>query len=197
MDASDMDFGTQLAFGFMAAMALAALHKLLCILRDQGAVDRWTRVEAQLEDLRIIMPPRRLTSDLRVVWARYRYAYGGVSYEGYSISVLDLLPFPIYTCTASVYQPLEEIFKTTKSIHASVDPAYPSRSVLLDASTGWYQIGALFIIVSVAGLFYQLDVFTLPGTILATVGAIGVGLYLSLLVFSYKMGLRWPRTALD
>lgn len=195
MAPNEMDFGTRLAFGCVAGLALAALHKLLRLLLDGIAVDRWTRVEAQLEELSITMPShrQRMVSSSRIVRARYSYSFGGVSYQGYSVSVLDLLPFPIYVCTASVYQPLEEIFKTTKSIHASVDPAHPSRSVLLDASTGWYQIGALFIVVSVPGLFYQVDVFTLPGTILATIGAIGIAVYLLLLVFSLKVGLRGPQ----
>lgn len=188
-----MDFGARLAFGFVAGMALAALHKLLRLLLDGNAVDRWTRVEAQLEDLSITMPGRRMVSSSRIVRARYSYDYGGVSYQGYSVSVLDLLPFPIYMCTASVYQPLEEIFKTTKRIHAWVDPSRPSRSVLLEVQTGWYMVGALFIIVSTPALFYQVDVFTLPGTLLATIGGIGVGLYLLVLVLSYTKGLRWPQ----
>ncbi|HEV2321913.1 MAG TPA: DUF3592 domain-containing protein [Gammaproteobacteria bacterium] len=195
MTAADMDIETQLAFGAVVGIALMALHKLVRLLLDRNATDRWTRVEAQLEDLSITMPPKRMSSDLRLVWARYSYSFGGVSYQGRSVSVLDLLPFPINQYRESVYQPLEEIFKTTKRIHVSVDPVRPSRAVLLEVPMGWYIAGGLFIVVSVPGLFYQLDVFTLPNTILATIGAIGVGLYVSVLVFSLKAGLRWPQAS--
>lgn len=197
MAPNEMDFGTRLAFGFMVGMALVALHKLLRLLLDGSTVDRWTRVEAQLEALSITLPPKRLSSDLRMVWARYSYSLGGVTYQGRSISVLDLPPFPLNQYRASIYQPLEEIFKTTKRVHASVDPARPSRAVLLETPMGWYEAGALFIVVSVPGLFYWLDVFTLPGTILATIGAIGAGLYLLVLVFSLKVGLRWPQASVN
>lgn len=193
MTSADMDIETQIAFGAVVGIALMALHKLVRLLLDRNAVDRWTRVEAQLEDLRITMPPKRMSSDLRVVWARYSYSFGGMTYQGRSISVLDLLPFPINQYRAAVYQPLEEIFKTTKRIHASVDPANPSRAVLLETPMGWYIAGGLFIVVSVPAIFYQLGFFTLPSTVLATTGAIGVGLYLSVLMFSHKVGMRWPR----
>lgn len=193
MTSADMDIETQIAFGAVVGIALMALHKLVRLLLDRNAVDRWTRVEAQLEDLRITIPPKRMNSDLRLVWARYSYSFGGVTYQGRSISVLDLLPFPINQYRAAIYQPLEEIFKTTKRIHVSVDPARPSRAVLLETPMGWYVSGGLFIVVSVPALFYQLDVFTLPNTILATIGGIGLGVYLSVLVLSFKAGLRWPQ----
>ena len=193
MTSADMDIETQIAFGAVVGIALMALHKLVRLLLDRNAVDRWTRVEAQLEDLRITMPPKRMNSDLRLVWARYSYSFGGMTYQGRSISILDLLPFPINQYGASVYQPLEEIFKTTKRIHASVDPTRPSRAVLLEASTGWYKAIGLFIVISVPALFYRADVFTLPDAILATIGAIGLGVYLSVLVLSFKAGMRWPR----
>lgn len=181
-----MELKDIVVFGAFASFALVFVHKVIRMTVDFMSFSGWRQVEATLIDLDVKMPPRRLVTDSRVVKVRFTYQYGSAEFQGSSVAIPDLAPFPIQQYAASTYQPLEEIYKTTKRMHAWINPGNPDRAVLREVSIYPYAFCALVMAVCFAGAGYFLDLSSLPRTAILEIGAFATVFYLLWLFLSAR-----------
>jgi hypothetical protein len=172
-----------LEFGFLGSMLPIFIHKTIRMALDFGTFRNWRQVEATLDKLDIEKPTARssFATDNRNVKVRFSYQYGNAQFQGSSVAVPDLGPFPLLQYSPATYRPLEEIFQSTKRIHAWVDPDRPERAVLMKVSIRPYVLGMLAMAACFAGLSYFVGMMGWSESDLLKIGVAALGIYLILL----------------
>ena len=86
-----------LCFGFMASLVPIFVHKWTRMALDFSSFSRWRPVEATLEELTVekIGGKGPLVADNRNVKVRFSYYYGSAQFQGDSVAIPDLVPFPL------------------------------------------------------------------------------------------------------
>lgn len=183
-----MDWSDILCFGFLAALVLIFVHKWVGMLLDFWSFSRWHEIEATLEDLKIEKVGRNgpLARANRNVKVRFSYRYGNAQFQGDSVAIPDLVPFPIIQYAPGTYQPLDEVYRTTKRMRGWADPDRPDRAVLRDVSPGPYLLGGVAMVICFAGIGYYLGITALPTADLPKIGGTALVIYLAVLYWSYR-----------
>lgn len=175
-------------FGFVTALIPIFIHKWLRMALDFWSFSGWRPVEATLEALSIekVGGKGPFRADNRNVKVRFTYLYGNAQFQGNSVAIPDLVPFPLLQYSPRIYAPLQEIFQTTKQIQGWVDPDHPERAVLRAVAPWPYVLGGAAMAVCFTLMGYYLGVMALPKADVPKIGVVALALYLLILYWSYR-----------
>lgn len=173
---------------FLAATPLVFVHKAIRMAVDFWSFSDWRQIEASIDYLDLTKPGGRqaFAAGNRLVKVRFSYHYGNAAFQGSSVAIPDLAPFPITQYSPTTYQPLEAVFQSTKLMHAWVDPNRPERAVLREVSIRPYLLGAVAMTVCFLGIGYYL-IDTVSRRDMGEIGALALIIYLLSLYWSARL----------